>query len=109
MSKPGEEGSRLGWELVCGGLGGSWRKDGENPEGFDIWESTPTWVDNRSLAEGPLLLTWETWSMVVAPGHSFPVLSFVNFGFLLRRSWALPSSHWSDWDLQRGFLRQSST
>lgn len=78
MSKPGEEGSRLGWELVCGGLGGSWRKDGENPEGFDIWESTPTWVDNRSLAEGPLLLTWETWSMVVAPGHSFPVLSFVT-------------------------------
>lgn len=109
MSKPGEEGSRLGWELVCGGLGGSWRKDGENPEGFDIWGSTPTWVANRSLAEGPLLLTWETWSMVVAPGHSFPVLSFVNFGFLLRRSWALPSSHWSDWDLQRGFLRQSST
>lgn len=73
-------------------------------EGFGVWESTPTWVDNRSLAVGPLLLTWETWSLVVAPGHSFPGLSFVNFSFLCCRSLALPSSQRSHWDLQRDFF-----
>lgn len=52
-------------------------------EGFGVWESTPTWVDNRSLAVGPLLLTWETWSLIVAPGHSFPVLSFCELQFPL--------------------------
>lgn len=52
-------------------------------EDFGVWESTPTWVDNRSLAVGPLLLTWETWVPDCGPRPFIPSVVFCELQFPL--------------------------